>query len=138
MYIKPLNAELNPICNLLALLGAHHIFHFSGLRVNNIKYDYWNIYKSRFYHVMHAYTYMSARFSSSCNEVLQTINDFVINQKCHYMQWDVLSFLFSILCSGTVETGEVGPADVLGCGVSGTHFGEYYECYVSRVLRDVT
>jgi hypothetical protein len=29
-----LKAELNPICHLLALLGAHHIFHFSGLRVN--------------------------------------------------------------------------------------------------------
>ena len=23
----PLNAELNPICHLLALLGAHHIIH---------------------------------------------------------------------------------------------------------------
>jgi transposase len=33
-YINPLNAELNPICHLLALLGAHHIFHVSGLRVN--------------------------------------------------------------------------------------------------------
>ena len=32
--INPLNAELNPICLLLALLGAHHIFHVSGLRVN--------------------------------------------------------------------------------------------------------
>jgi len=31
---NPLNAELNPICHLLALLGAHHIFHVSGLRVN--------------------------------------------------------------------------------------------------------
>jgi len=30
---KPLKAELNPICHLLALLGAHHIFHVSGLRV---------------------------------------------------------------------------------------------------------
>jgi hypothetical protein len=29
-----LNAELNPICHLMALLGAHHIFHVSGLRVN--------------------------------------------------------------------------------------------------------
>ena len=27
------NAELNPICHLQALLGAHHIFHVSGLRV---------------------------------------------------------------------------------------------------------
>ena len=28
-----LNAELNPIRHLLALLGAHHISHVSGLRV---------------------------------------------------------------------------------------------------------
>ena len=28
-----LNAELNPICHLLALLGAHHILHVSGIRV---------------------------------------------------------------------------------------------------------
>ena len=33
-YINPLNAELNPICHLLALLGAHHIFHVSRIRVN--------------------------------------------------------------------------------------------------------
>jgi len=33
--INPLNAELNPMCHLLALLGVHHIFHVSGLRVNN-------------------------------------------------------------------------------------------------------
>jgi hypothetical protein len=35
-HINPLNAELNPICHLPALLGAHHIFHVSGLRVNSI------------------------------------------------------------------------------------------------------
>jgi len=29
-----LNAELNPICNLLALLGAHQILHVSRIRVN--------------------------------------------------------------------------------------------------------
>jgi len=32
--INFLNAELNLICHLLALLGAHHIFHVGGLRVN--------------------------------------------------------------------------------------------------------
>ena len=32
--INPLNAKLNNICHLLALLEAHHIFHVSGLRVN--------------------------------------------------------------------------------------------------------
>jgi hypothetical protein len=28
-----LNAELNPTCHLLALLGAHHIFHIGWLKV---------------------------------------------------------------------------------------------------------
>jgi hypothetical protein len=32
--INPLNAELNPICHLLALLGAHHILYVSRIRVN--------------------------------------------------------------------------------------------------------
>jgi len=31
--LNPLNAELNPICHLLALLGAHHILHVSRMRV---------------------------------------------------------------------------------------------------------
>jgi len=35
--INPLNAELNPICHLLTLLGAHHIFYVSGLRVKNAR-----------------------------------------------------------------------------------------------------
>jgi hypothetical protein len=33
IYINPLNAKLNPICNLLALLGAHPILHVSRIRV---------------------------------------------------------------------------------------------------------
>ena len=32
--INPLNTELNSICYLLALLGAHHFLHVSGIRVN--------------------------------------------------------------------------------------------------------
>ena len=32
---NPLNAKLNSICHLLALLGAHHILHVSRLSVNN-------------------------------------------------------------------------------------------------------
>jgi hypothetical protein len=31
--LNPLNAELNPICHLLALVGAHHIFYVSRIRV---------------------------------------------------------------------------------------------------------
>ena len=33
-YFSPLNTELNPICHLLALVGAHHIVHVSKVRVN--------------------------------------------------------------------------------------------------------
>ena len=33
LTINPLNAELNPICHLLALLGTHRILHVSGVRV---------------------------------------------------------------------------------------------------------
>ena len=32
--LNTLNAELNPMCHLLALLGAHHILHVSRIRVN--------------------------------------------------------------------------------------------------------
>jgi hypothetical protein len=39
-YLNPLNAELNPICHLLALLRAHHILHVSRIRVNNEVWNY--------------------------------------------------------------------------------------------------
>ena len=53
--INPLNAELNPICYLLALLGPHHFLHKSRIRVKSLtlrllmSYIYiyiyiWNIY----------------------------------------------------------------------------------------------
>jgi hypothetical protein len=35
IVLNPLNAELNPICQLLALLGAHPIFHVSRIRVKS-------------------------------------------------------------------------------------------------------
>ena len=33
--VNPLNAELNPTCHLLVLLGAHHILHFSRVKVKH-------------------------------------------------------------------------------------------------------
>ena len=38
--INPLNAELNSICYLLALLGAHHFLHVSRIRVKT-KQRHW-------------------------------------------------------------------------------------------------
>jgi hypothetical protein len=34
--VNPLNAKLNPICHLLALLGAHPVLHISKIRVKNL------------------------------------------------------------------------------------------------------
>jgi len=34
IHFNPLKAEFNPTCHLLILLGAHHIFHVSRIRVN--------------------------------------------------------------------------------------------------------
>jgi hypothetical protein len=34
-HFNPLNAELNPICHMLALFGAHHILHVSRIRVKS-------------------------------------------------------------------------------------------------------
>ena len=31
---NPLNAELNPMCHLLTLVGAHHILHVSKVKAN--------------------------------------------------------------------------------------------------------
>jgi len=38
IFINPLNAELNPICCLLALLGAHHFLHVSRIRVKSLTF----------------------------------------------------------------------------------------------------
>ena len=34
---NPLSAELNPICHLSALLGAHHILHVGRIRVKGLR-----------------------------------------------------------------------------------------------------
>jgi len=36
--LNPLNAKLNPICYLLALLGAHHFLHVSRIRVKSLTF----------------------------------------------------------------------------------------------------
>jgi hypothetical protein len=38
LLFNSLNAELKPICHLLALLGAHHILHVSRIRVKGVSH----------------------------------------------------------------------------------------------------
>jgi len=45
-FFNPLNAELNSICHMLALVGAHHIVHVSRIRVN--------IHDKYSYHILHS------------------------------------------------------------------------------------
>jgi hypothetical protein len=84
---NPLNAELSPICHLLALLGAHHILHVSRIRVklHNPLYqgpstDYFlgNIYlvdtPAYCFFNMHFYTFPKSNYkkrllASSCPSV---------------------------------------------------------------------
>jgi len=40
VYINPLKPELNPICYLLALLGAHHFLPVSRIRVKLLTLSY--------------------------------------------------------------------------------------------------
>ena len=49
--LNPLNPELNPICFLLALLGAHHFLHGSRIRVKLLTFR-----------LLMSYTYMEHPF----------------------------------------------------------------------------
>jgi len=57
---KGLNAELNPIYHLLALLGVHPIFHISGVRIN-LEQFYINNYAVPYIDVLKCTVYV-------CNE----------------------------------------------------------------------
>jgi hypothetical protein len=46
MHFNPSNAKLNPICHLLALLGAHHILHVSRTRVKIVTYSRFRLHFS--------------------------------------------------------------------------------------------
>ena len=50
-FINPLNAELNPICHLLALVGARHIVHVSRISVKgNVSADRIHVERSMIYY----------------------------------------------------------------------------------------
>jgi len=62
---NPLNAELNPICHLLALLGAHHVLYVSRIRVNSKYHD--------------LYTYVHYQLLGICTILIQ--NTMIYTQK---------------------------------------------------------
>ena len=56
LVVNPLNAELNPICYLLALLGAHHFLHVSRIRVKSLTI---RLLMSLIYIYIYIYIYMT-------------------------------------------------------------------------------
>ena len=56
---NPLNAELNPICYLLALLGAHHFLHVSRIKVKSLTL---RLLMSYIYIYIYIYIYMEHLF----------------------------------------------------------------------------
>jgi hypothetical protein len=57
--INPLNPELNPICYLLALLGAHHFLHVSRITVKLLTF---RLLMSYIYIYIYIYIYMEHLF----------------------------------------------------------------------------
>ena len=54
--LNPLNAELNPICHLLALLGVHHFLHVSKIRVKSLTL---RLLMSYIHNYIYIYIYMT-------------------------------------------------------------------------------
>jgi len=65
LHFNPLNAELNPISYLLALLGAHHFLHVSRIRVKlltlRLLMSYIYIYGARILDVSRSHTTQHSR-----------------------------------------------------------------------------
>ena len=59
VIINPLNPELNPICYLLALLGAHHFLDVSSIRVKLLTF---RRLMSYIYIYIYIYIYMEHPF----------------------------------------------------------------------------
>ena len=85
--LNPLNAELNPICHLLLLLGSHHILHVSRIRVN-LKHVFPNA--SKLYVV-----YFGSQCSGwlSCKFILNLSvrHDVVLTTVMHELLWVIAS-----------------------------------------------
>jgi len=63
--VNPLNTELNLICHLLALLGAHHILHVGRVRVKGKNLQFISIY------AIHIVTCLTLDMSNSVNNPYQ-------------------------------------------------------------------
>ena len=97
LCINPLNAELNPIRHLLALVGAHHIVHVSRIRV------YENIHSTLLY-VSAIFCYREACFTQ--RDEPQCGAQFVILRKQRLVTAKTMPDIVAALYSGCLEWNE--------------------------------
>ena len=64
--VIPLNAKLNPICHLLALLGAHHILHISRIRVNT-RFWIFRLALTAFFKWLYFFSHLNDQLNPICH-----------------------------------------------------------------------
>jgi len=77
IYINPLNAELNPICYLLALLGAQHFLHVSRIRVKSLTFRLLMSY----IHSFSSLSYDRSKASSKASSPHRAIQSFLFQMR---------------------------------------------------------
>jgi len=88
-HFNSLNAELNPICHLLALLGTHHILHISRIRVKQLYQSNINV----FYYV---------HWIGLCTEII-VLSLYMDNWFMIVTVWDVYVLWCFVVYSGQVQ-----------------------------------
>ena len=106
LKINPLNAQLNPICHMQELLGAHHIFRVSELRVNqpaNHRAKWGNRKK-----ILMVNTKLSdAKCNTKC-ETVCSLNSCAVLQHGNWRVWTVTLSVSRTLCRPVAERRSTG------------------------------
>ena len=96
-YINPLNAELNPICHLLALLGGATIVVVSRLRVNENKWNWaWNcVIPNRFIFLWHCLAVTNYSWPFICSVMNMSVDESGLDGKrtsVILIQWNTIQY----------------------------------------------
>ena len=85
--IQRLKTQLNPICHLLALLGAHPIFHISRIRVNKLapklKFTIEKEENQKISFLDLTINRKQSRFSIDIYRKPTTTDTIIVNDSCH-------------------------------------------------------
>jgi hypothetical protein len=81
---KPLNVQLNPICHLLALLGAHNILHISKIRVTQqeVSVQWWHV---------------TSKKTSICSNDVTVKHEKSIETACSFIPDTLISTVFNLV-----------------------------------------